>query len=141
MKEVLDEAGVPTARFGVFDEPAEAMSFLRRLPGPWVVKTDGLAAGKGVLVTADASRGRGRRGRPSCRGEAFGDAGRRVVIEEGLAGSECSLLVALRRAPGGPPGPGPGLQAHRRRRRRAQHRRDGRLLPGARIGGRPRRPS
>ena len=50
MKEMLARAGVPTARFGVFDRAEEAEAYLRTLPGPWVVKTDGLAAGKGVLV-------------------------------------------------------------------------------------------
>ncbi|HWE70015.1 MAG TPA: phosphoribosylamine--glycine ligase [Acidimicrobiales bacterium] len=92
MKEMLDEAGVPTARFGVFARPEEAKAFLRQLPGPWVIKTDGLAAGKGVLVTdsleaADADID------AKLSGEAFGDAGRLVVIEEGLIGVECSLLV------------------------------------------------
>jgi phosphoribosylamine--glycine ligase len=92
MKEMLAEAGVPTARFGVFTEASPAREFLHSLPGPWVVKTDGLAAGKGVLVTdvieeaeADIDA--------KLSGDAFGDAGRRVVVEEGLVGSECSLLV------------------------------------------------
>jgi phosphoribosylamine--glycine ligase len=92
MKEVLADAGVPTARYGVFDRAEEARAFLRSLPGPWVVKTDGLASGKGVLVTgsleeaeADVSA--------KLSGDAFGPAGRRVVIEEGLAGPECSLMV------------------------------------------------
>ena len=92
MKEVLTEAGVPTARWGAFDRPDEAVAFLRSLPGPWVVKTDGLAAGKGVLVTE-------RRAEAEAdvvaklSGAAFGDAGRRVVVEEGLVGEECSLLA------------------------------------------------
>jgi phosphoribosylamine---glycine ligase len=92
MKELLAEAGVPTARFGAFDDPAAAKAFLRTLPGPWVVKTDGLAAGKGVLVTdrideaeADIDA--------KLSGQAFGAAGRQVVVEEGLTGPECSLLV------------------------------------------------
>src|SRR5580692_204327 len=51
MKELLAEAGVPTARYGTFTDPVGAKAYLRTLPGPWVVKTDGLAAGKGVLVT------------------------------------------------------------------------------------------
>src|SRR5580658_9860213 len=53
MKEILDEARVATARWGAFDEVRPALEFLRDLPGPWVVKTDGLASGKGVLVTDD----------------------------------------------------------------------------------------
>src|SRR5580692_2347742 len=44
MKEMLAEAGVPSARFGVFADPVAAKAFLRQLPGPWVIKTDGLAA-------------------------------------------------------------------------------------------------
>src|SRR5690606_3732976 len=55
MKEVLTAAGVPTARHRSFtaSEEAEALAFLETLPGLYVVKTDGLAAGKGVLVTED----------------------------------------------------------------------------------------
>jgi len=91
MKEVIQEAGVPTAGYGAFADAEEAVAFLRTLPGPWVVKTDGLAAGKGVLVTesfdeaaADVVA--------KLSGQAFGDAGRRVVIEEWLDGPELSLL-------------------------------------------------
>ena len=87
----------------------------RTLPGPWVVKTDGLAAGKGVLV---ADR-RWPRPRPTwwpSSGGAFGDAGRRVVVEEGLAGPECSLLVLCDGRRVVPLAAGPGLQAARRRR-------------------------
>jgi phosphoribosylamine---glycine ligase len=94
MKDLLAEARVPTARYGVFDyeEEAEARAFLRSLPGPWVIKTDGLAAGKGVLVTDSASEAEADLvGKLS--GAAFGEAGRKVVIEEGLSGPECSLLV------------------------------------------------
>ncbi len=92
MKEMLDEAGVPTARFGVFTDPGEAKAFLRTLPAPWVVKTDGLAAGKGVLVTESLAEAEADI-EAKLSGDAFGDAGRRVVVEEGLSGPECSLLV------------------------------------------------
>jgi phosphoribosylamine--glycine ligase len=92
MKEVLGEAGVPTARFGVFTEPAPARAYLRTLPGPWVIKTDGLAAGKGVLVTGSLAEAEADI-EVKLSGAAFGAAGRRVVIEEGLVGPECSLLV------------------------------------------------
>ena len=91
MKQVLNEAGVPTARYGAFADVEPAIAFLRTLPGPWVVKTDGLAAGKGVLVSesfdeaaADVAA--------KLSGHGFGDAGRRVVIEEWLDGPELSLL-------------------------------------------------
>jgi phosphoribosylamine--glycine ligase len=92
MKDLLAEAGVPTARHGAFGERAEAMAFCRSLPGPWVVKTDGLAAGKGVLVTDTLAEAEADIA-AKLSGEAFGDAGRRVVVEEGLTGPECSLLV------------------------------------------------
>jgi phosphoribosylamine--glycine ligase len=92
MKRVLVDAGVATARYGAFDDPRDAVAFLRSLPGPWVVKTDGLAAGKGVLVTEDLAEAEADV-RAKLAGSAFGDAGRTVVVEEGLAGRECSLLV------------------------------------------------
>jgi len=92
MKDLLAETGVPTARYAVFDEPGPALAFLRQLPGPWVVKTDGLAAGKGVLVTESLAEAEADIA-AKLSGERFGDAGRTVVVEEGLSGPECSLLV------------------------------------------------
>ncbi|MHB8671691.1 MAG: phosphoribosylamine--glycine ligase [Acidimicrobiales bacterium] len=92
MKELLVSAGVPTARHRAFAAEAPALEWLGSLAPPYVVKTDGLAGGKGVVVTgsraeaADAVRA-------YLSGSAFGDAGRRVVIEEGLAGPELSLLA------------------------------------------------
>ena len=91
MKDVLAAGGVPTARHAAFTEVEPALDFLATLPGLYVVKTDGLAAGKGVLVTeslAEASDDV----RAKLSGSRFGEAGRRVVIEEGLAGPEVSLL-------------------------------------------------
>lgn len=92
MKDLLAAAGVPTAAYGAFDEVAPAVELLRSLPAPWVVKTDGLAAGKGVLVTwsldeaiADVEA--------KLSGAAFGAAGRRVVIEEGMSGPELSVMA------------------------------------------------
>jgi len=92
MKELITAAGVPTARYGSFTDADEAVAFLRTLPGPWVVKTDGLAAGKGVLVadnlaTAEADV----RGKLS--GTSFGEAGRTVVVEEGMTGPEVSVFA------------------------------------------------
>jgi phosphoribosylamine--glycine ligase len=92
MKEMLEKAGVATARYGAFDEVRPAHDFLRELPGPWVVKTDGLASGKGVLVTDDRAEAEADIV-AKLSGDAFGDAGRRVVVEEGLVGAECSLIV------------------------------------------------
>ena len=77
MKEVVSAAGVPTARYAAFDrfEPASST-------GPVVVKTDGLAAGKGVLVAPTRAEAEADV-RAKLAGESFGDAGRTVVIEEG----------------------------------------------------------
>ncbi len=94
MKHVLAEAGVPTARhrsFGAGDEDA-ACAYLEEFGAPWVVKTDGLAAGKGVVVTESIADARDAV-RAYLSGDAFGDAGRTLVIEEGLSGPELSLLV------------------------------------------------
>jgi phosphoribosylamine---glycine ligase len=92
MKDLLSAAGVPTARYGSFADEAGALDFLRGLRGPWVVKTDGLAAGKGVLVT-DRLDEAVDDVRSKLAGESFGDAGRTVVIEEGLTGPELSVLA------------------------------------------------
>ncbi len=91
MKEVLDEAGVPTAAYGAFTSEFEAVAFLRTLTPPYVVKTDGPAAGKGVLVTESYDEAVDDV-RAKLSGAAFGDAGRRVVIEAGLSGPELSVL-------------------------------------------------
>ncbi|MGH7292723.1 MAG: phosphoribosylamine--glycine ligase, partial [Myxococcota bacterium] len=94
MKEVVAEAGVPTARHAAFtaiDEDA-ALEFLTTLDGLYVVKTDGLAAGKGVVVTESLGEARDAV-RAYLSGSAFGDAGRTLVIEEGMRGPEVSLLV------------------------------------------------
>jgi phosphoribosylamine--glycine ligase len=94
MKEVLVASGVPTAAHGTFGaaDEAAALAFLETLPGLYVVKTDGLAAGKGVVVTESLAEARDAV-RAYLSGAAFGDAGRTLVIEEGLSGPELSLLA------------------------------------------------
>jgi len=92
MKDVLVAAGVPTARHGAFTDADGAFAFLDTLDGLYVVKTDGLAAGKGVLVTTSLDDARAAV-TEYLSGEAFGDAGRTVVIEEGLTGPELSILA------------------------------------------------
>ena len=94
MKDVLASAEVPTARHGTFGagQEAEAFGFLETLPGLYVVKTDGLAAGKGVIVTESIADARAAV-RAYLSGEAFGDAGRVCVIEEGMTGPELSVFV------------------------------------------------
>jgi phosphoribosylamine--glycine ligase len=93
MKDVLDAAGVPTAGHASFStgELDAALAHLRAMPGLYVVKTDGLAAGKGVLVTESLAEAEDDV-RTKLDGSAFGAAGRRVVIEEGLSGPEVSLM-------------------------------------------------
>ena len=94
MKEVLIDAGVPTAAYGAFtaDEERAALDFLATMPGPYVVKTDGLAAGKGVVVTESFDEARAAV-IAYLSGSAFGAAGQRLVIEEFLAGPELSILA------------------------------------------------
>ena len=92
MKELLVAAGVPTAGHGSFIEPDAALRYLDTMGDLFVIKTDGLAAGKGVLVTEDRAEANDAV-RAYLSGEAFGEAGRRVVIEEGLTGPELSVLA------------------------------------------------
>jgi phosphoribosylamine--glycine ligase len=92
MKALLSDAGVPTAGYGSFTEAEPALAFLAGMRDLFVVKTDGLAAGKGVLVTTDRAEAEDAV-RAYLSGAAFGDAGRRVVIEEGLTGPELSVLA------------------------------------------------
>lgn len=92
MKELLVDACVSTARHGTFTEVEPAMAFLQTLPGLYVVKTDGLAAGKGVVVTESITEASDAV-LSYLSGEAFGSAGKTIVIEEGLTGPELSILA------------------------------------------------
>ena len=90
-KKVMARAGVPTAAYRSFTERDAAEEYVRELAGPCVVKADGLAAGKGVIVAQTTEEALA--GVAQCFGGAFGDAGKTVVIEEMLDGPECSLLA------------------------------------------------
>ena len=91
-RELMDKGGVPSARWEVFDEVDKAVAFMDELGPPYVVKADGLAAGKGVLVATDRDEAvEAIRDRIERR--AFGDAGAKVVIEEFLDGEEASLIA------------------------------------------------
>ncbi len=92
MKEVVEAAGVPTADHGTFEDLNDALEYLAGMVPPFVIKTDGLAAGKGVLVTDSLTEARNAVG-DYLSGHAFGDAGRKVVIEEGMTGPELSVLA------------------------------------------------
>jgi len=92
MKELLVEAGLPTAAHSAFTEVDPAFAYLDRITPPYVVKTDGLAAGKGVLVTESLREARNAV-EEYISGSAFGPAGQRLVIEEGLVGPELSFFA------------------------------------------------
>ena len=90
-KRVMERAGVPTARYRSFTEAAPAEAYVRELGGPCVVKADGLAAGKGVIVAQTTDEALA--GVRECFAGTFGEAGSTVVVEELLKGPECSLLA------------------------------------------------
>jgi phosphoribosylamine--glycine ligase len=91
-KELMARHRIPTARFGTFREAVAARAFCRELGAPLVVKADGLAAGKGVLICrsleeADAALAQ------CLEARAFGDSGLTVVVEEFLQGEEASFFA------------------------------------------------
>jgi phosphoribosylamine---glycine ligase len=92
MKRFCERHGIPTAPFAVFDDPRDAERHVRASETPLVVKADGLAAGKGVVVSESADEACAAIDRMMRKGE-FGDAGRTVVLEERLAGEEASFHV------------------------------------------------
>ncbi|MGH7153880.1 MAG: phosphoribosylamine--glycine ligase, partial [Acetobacteraceae bacterium] len=91
-KEVCDAAGIPTARWERFDDAAAARDFVRRRGAPVVVKADGLAAGKGVVVAATEPMALAAIA-SMMEARSFGDAGASVVVEEFLTGEEVSLFA------------------------------------------------
>lgn len=90
-KQVMARADVPTAAYRSFTDRAACEEYVRELAGPCVVKADGLAAGKGVIVAQTTEEALA--GVTQCFEGAFGDAGSTVVVEEMLEGPECSLLA------------------------------------------------
>ena len=90
-KELCAEAGIPTARFRRFTDPAAAKAYVRAEGAPIVVKADGLAAGKGVVVAASVAEA--ERAIADMLGGALGEAGAELVIEECLVGEEASLFA------------------------------------------------
>jgi len=93
-KNFLARHNIPTAAYQVFSEVAPAVDYIRQQGAPIVVKADGLAAGKGVIVAfteqqaIDAVE-------DMLSGNAFGEAGHRVVIEEFMVGEEASFIVMV----------------------------------------------
>ena len=90
-KQFMDANDIPTAAYGSFTSKDEALAYLHQVGAPCVVKADGLAAGKGVIVaeTIEAAED----AIESIAEGAFGEAGSRIVVEECLTGPECSLLA------------------------------------------------
>lgn len=91
-KDLMNKYGIPTARYEIFDNSGHAVEYLRHQEYPIVVKADGLALGKGVIIAQGFDQ--------ACEAvhsimdeKVFGNAGNRVVIEEFLAGQEVSILA------------------------------------------------
>ncbi|ADY56637.1 phosphoribosylamine--glycine ligase [Syntrophobotulus glycolicus DSM 8271] len=89
-KEIMDEAAVPTAQYKVFTDQEEAEAYIGRVGAPIVIKADGLAAGKGVIVASLFDEA--VEAVDKIMGGSFGEAGTKVVVEEYLEGQEVSLL-------------------------------------------------
>lgn len=90
-KRLMERAGVPTAAYGSFTDEQSALDYVNAQGAPLVVKADGLAAGKGVIVATELEQALDAV--HECFSGAFGDAGNTVVVEEMLTGPECSLLA------------------------------------------------
>jgi len=93
-KDFLARHGIPTAAYRTYSEIDPALDYLRQQALPIVIKADGLAAGKGVIVATSLDQAE-QTVRDMLSGNAFGEAGHRVVIEEYLAGEEASFIVMV----------------------------------------------
>ncbi len=93
-KELLRRFGIPTGYFGTFDRPEEAKRYVHEVGTPVVIKADGLAAGKGVIVCHD-QREAEQAIDDMLVSRLFGDAGERIVVEEYLEGEEVSFIALV----------------------------------------------
>jgi len=93
-KKILIKYGIPTAAAGLFGETGPALAYLRGRAAPIVVKADGLAAGKGVVVATSPQEAEDAV-REMLEGGRFGDGGRQILIEDCLLGEETSILVVV----------------------------------------------
>ena len=91
-KGLMKKYGIPTARYEVFDDPAKALDYLRSASFPIVIKADGLALGKGVLIPQSLSEAEAAV-KTIMEDRAFGDSGSEIVVEEFLTGPEVSVLA------------------------------------------------
>ena len=91
-KNLMKKYGIPTATYEVFNDPAKAMEYLEGASFPIVIKADGLALGKGVLIPQTLEEGK-EAVKSIMEDKAFGDSGNEIVIEEFLTGPEVSVLA------------------------------------------------
>ena len=91
-KNLMKRYGIPTARYEVFDDSAKALAYLKTASFPIVIKADGLALGKGVLIPQDLPEAEAAV-KSIMEDKAFGDSGSEIVIEECLTGPEVSVLA------------------------------------------------
>lgn len=92
MKDLLHKYNIPTAAYAKFDNFEEALAYLHTQSAPIVIKADGLAAGKGVIVAQTMEEAE-QALRDMMQAKVFGQAGNQVVIEEFMAGQEMSILA------------------------------------------------
>lgn len=90
-KSLMKKYGIPTAGYEVFTDEDKAVEYLKTQSFPIVIKADGLAAGKGVIIAKDLEEAT-HTVKDMLEGNSFGDAGRSVVIEEFMTGEEASVL-------------------------------------------------
>ena len=93
-KEFLKRHNIPTAAYGTFTDVDRALTYLEEVGAPIVVKADGLAAGKGVVLAKTLAEAKSAV-QDMLQGNQFGEAGSRVVIEEFLTGEEASFIVMV----------------------------------------------
>ncbi len=126
-KAFCERHGIPSAAYRAFTDIEPARIYVRKASFPLVIKADGLAAGKGVVI-AQTQEEAERTIEGMLSGESFGSAGREVVIEEFLEGEEVELHCPRRRRTIPRTRKLAGSQTHRRRRHRPQYRRHGRIF-------------
>ena len=91
-KNLMKKYNIPTAAFEIFDDPEKAYAYLDTAPIPTVIKADGLALGKGVIIAATRDEAKNAV-KSIMEDRAFGDSGKCIVIEEFLEGPEVSVLT------------------------------------------------
>ncbi len=91
-KELMAKYKVPTANFKIFDSADDAKKYIEQIGAPCVVKADGLAAGKGVVVAKNVDEAKNAV-TSMMQDKVFGDAGKKIIVEECLTGQEASILV------------------------------------------------